>query len=447
MDEKDRLRAETPMLEESYRPNRKKPDAVYFNSNNYLGQQYLTPEAVRAGYSMKNDDRPSPGESLLDFTQRKVFENEPDQLIMQAESRLLHALAKFSQARSAMRTVYSTSSAFSPSSMRWTSSEGEWLYLCLTGALEVDPPVPEELLVHGTPSELHSYLANRQDCPADAFNKDIFNNSAKNDSPSDSDTSKEEPDESETDAGASASDEVEHEQPDMAGVQSEYEEVDMLEDLSSDEGTTPFLPKGLLDDYFLENEMFPSASNNTIIQETRAELTVQETVATLLRATAMKRFASAKSKLTSIVSEMDRQLLNDGEDDYQPNDNDFDDVSSDELQELFLSVGNEVVEAQKSLYESDRSTDRVNSHLLDYSVTNGVGYKLSQAELERLDKMMDDYVDSLPEDHHRPESPGGEGNYVFGSDEFDGDIDPHFGGRDPSDYVAKGLPNGDISWD
>ena len=144
---------------------------------------------------------------------------------------------------------------------------------------------------------------------------------------------------------------------------------------------------------------------------------------------------------------MDRRLLYNGEDADQPHDNDFEDVSSDELQELFQTVGNEAVEAQKSLYESERSKDRVNSHLLDYSVTNGVQYKLSQAELERLDKMMEDYVDSLPEDRHRPESPGSDGEYIFGSDEFDSDIDPHFGGRDPSEYVAKGLPNGDISWD
>jgi DNA primase catalytic core len=49
VDERDRLRAETPMFESNKNifARRKKEDAVYFNSNQYLGQQYLSPDAVR----------------------------------------------------------------------------------------------------------------------------------------------------------------------------------------------------------------------------------------------------------------------------------------------------------------------------------------------------------------------------------------------------------------
>ena len=199
---------------------------------------------------------------------------------------------------------------------------------------------------------------------------------------------------------------------------------------------------GLLDEYFLETDMFPSFTNSKIAQETRAELTVQETVATILRATAMKRFSNAKSKLTRIVYEMDRRLGDEGGNELA--ESDLDDVSSDELQELFLKLGSETVDAQKSLYETERSTDRVNSHLLDYSVSNGVQSKQSQAELDRLDKMMEDHIASLPEDSHRPDTPGDDGEYVYGSDEVgDGEIDPMFGGRNPDEYVVRGLPNGE----
>jgi len=208
---------------------------------------------------------------------------------------------------------------------------------------------------------------------------------------------------------------------------------------------------GLLDEFFMEiADMFPTLTNSTIARETRAELTVQETVATLLRATSIKRFAIAKSKLSKIVSEMDRRLDSEEGDDDKANDNTpsgFDDVTAEELQELFQTAGNEVVDAQKSLYESDRSTDRVNSHLLDYSVANGVQFRLSQAELERLDNMMEEHLANLPEDKHRPETRGDDGVYVYGSDEFDGDIDPMFGGRDTDEYVVKGLPNGESKWD
>lgn len=176
-------------------------------------------------------------------------------------------------------------------------------------------------------------------------------------------------------------------------------------------------------------------------------MTVQETVATLLRATAMKRFAIAKSKLTRIVTEMDRRESGDATSVNLAASNDFSDLSPDELQELFLKVGHDVVDAQRSLYESERSTDRVNSHLLDYSVTNGVQYKLSQAKLERLDRMMDEFINSLPEDTHRPDSPGNDGSYEFGSDQYDDNIDPSFGGKSREEYVVRGLPNGESKWD
>ncbi|KAL7527545.1 hypothetical protein ACHAXR_004008, partial [Thalassiosira sp. AJA248-18] len=452
VDEKDRLRAETPMFEDVYRPNRKK-DVVYFNSNSYLGQQYLSPDAIRAGYTLGND-RPSPGESIVEFTEKQIFERDPDQLILQAESRLLHALAKFPQARAAMRTVYSTST-FGPSNMRWTSEEREWLFLCLTGSPEIDPPLPVELLDGGAPSQLHPFLAHRQDCPDNAFNRDAFEpatNHATDDiieaiAESSIDSSPEYNISNSGDVSGTSSDGT----AEVEVIGSEEEEFDSSHHPSSEVDTEANVgarnghKNGLLDEYFLQTDMFPSFTNSKIAQETRAELTVQETVASLLRASAMKRFLSAKSKLSKIVSEMDRR---DGDEEGNPPtaDNDFDDVSPDELQELFRKVGNEVVDAQKSLYESERSTDRVNSHLLDYSVSNGVQDKITQSDLQRLDKMMEDHIASLPEDHHRPDRPGSDGVYEFGSDEFDGEIDPMFGGRNPDEFVVRGMPNGDSSW-
>ena len=196
-------------------------------------------------------------------------------------------------------------------------------------------------------------------------------------------------------------------------------------------------------EYFLGTDMFPSFGNSTIAKETRAELTVQET-------TAMKRFSLAKSKLKDIVAEIDRrENLDDAENHDLALNKVFDSVPSEELQDLFRTVGNEVVDAQKSLYESERSTDRVNSHLLDYSGTNGVQYKQSQAELQRLENMMDEFINSLPEDTHRPDTPGSDENYTFGSDEEEGQFDAKFGGIDPATYIAKGsdMLNGESKFD
>ena len=443
--EKDRLRAETPMFEDMDRPGRKKEEVLYFNSNRYLGQQYLLPQAIRAGYEL-GSERPSPGESLVEFTERKMFQSpDPDQLITQAESRLLHALAKFPQARAAMRSVYSAST-FGPSNLRWTSEERKWLFLCLTGSPQIDPPLPAELLDGGTQFQLHLYLANRDDCPGGSFNMNVIkpmNDRAASLEIIESiiETSADRPeyeldilgDESEENSFGRS--QVEVLAPDQA---SQAEDESRTVSSSS-------LVNGLLDEYFLETDMFPSSDNNKITRETRAELTVQETISTLLRASALKRFSIAKEKVTRILDEIDRRS-GEGEDGKLAK-HDFDGVSSDELQTLFEKVGNEAVEAQRSLYDSERSTDRVNSHLLDYSVTNGVKYKLSQSELERLDKMMDDHIASIPDSNHRPDTPGHDGSYVFGADEFDEKIDPIYGGRNPDEYVVRGLPNGESKWD
>jgi hypothetical protein len=100
-------------------------------------------------------------------------------------------------------------------------------------------------------------------------------------------------------------------------------------------------------------------------------------------------------------------------------------------------VGSEVVSAQKSLYEAERSCDRVNSHLLDCSVSTGVQYKLSQASVERLNKMMDDHIADLPEDTHRPDTPGDDASYVFGNDEFDENVNSQYGGKRPDVFDPR----------
>ncbi|KAL3781373.1 hypothetical protein ACHAW5_003929 [Stephanodiscus triporus] len=451
--EKDRLRAETPMFEDKYRPPRKKEeDLLYFNSNRYLGEQYLLPQAIRAGYELGNE-RPLPGESIVEFTERKLFQcPDPNQLIKQAESRLIHALAKFPQARMAMRNVYSAST-FGPSNLRWTSEERKWLFLCLTGSPQIDPPVPAELLDGGNQFQLHVHLANRDDCPDGSFNRSDIK--PVNDRATSSkfiettiEASVDRPDYELYSLG-DGSGKNSFDRSEVEVLAPEYNDSDSILDKGSQTevvGRPESIGgnnNGLLDEFFLETDMFPSSDNNKITKETRAELTVQESISTLLRASAMKRFSVAKEKLTRIVREMDRR----GVDDEDGTLSKHDGISSEELQALFENVGNEVVEAQRSLYDSERSTDRVNSHLLDYSVTNGVKYKISQSELERLDQMMEEHIASLPDSCHRPETPGQDGSYAFGADAFDEKVNPIYGGRDPNEYVINGLPDGESKWD
>lgn len=416
------LGSQSPFIQSTKYKSTRKQDVVYFNSNRYFGQQFLTAEAIQAGYTNDND-APSPDESIADFMNRRILTRDADQMIEQAERRLLHALAKFPQARAAMRTVYSAST-FGPKNMRWTSQERAWLFLCLTGSPEFDT-VPSELLDSGTSSQLLSNLSQRLDCPEGAFNtktQDFFGSDNLHDA---------------TDGSSVGS------SPPSDGTMVENELDSILEpsqtEPSAEDRPSKESEAGILDEFFVDDhDLFPSFSNSKIAKETRAELTVQETVAALLRATAMKRFSTAKIALSEIVEEMDRRGNMEGDTDM-PDDSDLGMMPSEELEEMFIKVGSEVVSAQKSLYEAERSCDRVNSHLLDYSVSSGVQYKLSQASVERLNQMMEEHIASLPDDNHRPDKPGNDEAYVFGSDEFDDHIDSQFGGP-RSDVFDPRMP-------
>ena len=402
-EDRQMIRAETTLFDDTPTKKRKPPEPVYFNSNEYIGERYLTSQAMDAGYLLDGDS-PKSGESLIEFTDRMLLERDADEMILLAESRLLHSLAKFTHSREIMRTVYSAST-FTPPNMHWTCEERQWLFQCLTGLSE--PSLPRELLESGTASQLRSHLVTLEDCPPSAFISRSTSSS--------------------TDSNTSTS-----------------QDSSNIKDNATGNGN------GQLETYFMDaNHLFPSFKlESKIAVETRAELTVQETVATLLRATAIKRFLSVKSRFAKIVAEIDKreELRHDEQEEHEFYDQDFSDTSHEELQDLFNTVALEVMEAQRSLYESDRSADRVNAHLLDYSTTNSVQYRTSNAEIERLEKMMDEHIASLPEDSHRPEVPGNDDSYVFGLDEISEQIDPRYGGKHPDTYTVKGLPNGETKW-
>jgi hypothetical protein len=368
-DSEQQLRAETSVFDTPNKRTKEKKDPVYFNSNQYIGERYLTQQAMETGYLLSSSDKPAAGESLVDFTDRMLLERDADEMIAQAEGRLLHALAKFRQARDIMRSVYSAST-FTPPNMIWTSEERQWLFECLTGTS--DPPLSQELLESGSADQLRFEIAKLDDCPPNAF---ILAETLTVGDDDSSDTDK--------------------------PTNHQY----------NSKG------RGSLETYFMDAmHMFPLLHKSKIAKETRAELTVQETVATLLRATAIKRFLSVKKRFTKIVLEMDRRADLDGENQQNFFDEDFVNTSTEELDGLFKSVATEVMDAQMSLYESDRSTDRVNAHLLDYSTSNSVHYRTSQAEIERLHNMMEEHVQSLPDDYEPPDQPGVDKPHIFSAD-------------------------------
>jgi hypothetical protein len=262
--------------------------------------------------------------------------------------------------------------------IEWSDSSREWLFDCLTDS-RGRTPLPSELQEGGTAKQLRDHLASLPDAPLGTF----------------------------------------HEQFNMTS----YTENDFIEF------------QGALDAFFLVTDEATSktSAEENISRETRAELTVQETLASILRATALKRAAIIKKRwlATAHALEVRMSMLAQNntiishETDSHPQ---FADMSIEELQSLSSNLGERFAEALQTVQELDESAKRIGSRLMDYCSSDGAEYRMSSFKQEKLARMMDEHLASLPEDP-KPESPGDDGQYIFGIDEYDEDIDPHFGGK------------------
>ena len=402
-DAEQRLMKEAIETGEQYVPLDDK--LVYFNSNTYHGNKFLTNEARLAGYG--EEGRSYDG-SMIGLGVPALVEQDADRILLDAEERLLRALAQFPSARSAMkgaiRTNLQSQMGTGPALIEWSDPDREWLFGCLTNA-PGRAPLPSELEEIGNVAQLGEYLAGLPDVPSGAF--DPQRDSALG---------------GDDDGGASA----EEEGP-------------------SGEGARPL--NGSLEAFFVPEENLKVTSlTDEISIETRAELTVQETLAGILRATALKRMEVLKGRWISAATALERRTdatasaaVPDGQ--GPGADPRYEDMDLAELEALSGSLGKRFSEALQTVQELSESAKRIGSRLLDYCSTEGVEYRLSSAKQERLYEMMDEHVGGLPEDL-RPDRPGDEGGYVFGSDEYDDMVDPTFGGRpvpDPSQYQMQDI--------
>jgi hypothetical protein len=142
----------------------KQKKAVYFNSNEYHGNQFLTQEAIMAGYkdeAIKRDSR--------------VFENGITSLLqlnendasVSAEDSLLRMLLLFSSARKSLKTGIGISYASgSDETIEWSSSSREWLFSCL---VEQEADIPPGIVGPADVEMLREYLATRPDAFPGAF--------------------------------------------------------------------------------------------------------------------------------------------------------------------------------------------------------------------------------------------------------------------------------------
>jgi len=392
---------------------------VYFNSNAFHGNKFLTKEAREAGY----------GESGISYDASEIglgipalLEQDADKLLLDAEDRLLRTLVHYPSARAAIKGAVMASlksgTGAGPALIEWSNQDREWLFECLA-----DSPgrslLPLELQEGGTASQLRGYLADLSDAPEGAFDSMI----SEDNRPPQSNVMQD----GESPMGES-------------GINGEALDPPPFDDASS----TPPNSKGRLETYFAHNDEAGSLAQyqqSELSHETRAELLVQETLATMLRATALKRMVLLKRRWMVAATALELRLnenavsRNDENsttilaiDDAEPKgDAENSDTDIEELSSLCSSLGEQLSEAMQTVKELDESSKRIGSRLMDYCSADGSSYRMSNAKHERFIKTLDDHLENLPEDP-KPTTSGGDGNYIFGFDEFDDSIDPQFGG-------------------
>jgi DNA primase catalytic core len=156
----------TPLTDESSgRPGRyrlNKP--VFFNSNDYHGQKFLTTEASDAGYT----DSPHQGRDIdVALIRDKIgfaplVRQDVNLLARSTEDGLLTMLIRRRVARTAMRNLLSARSTVGVinDDLHWSCRDKQWLFNVLCSDIQE---------ASDSPSELLTYLTRLPECPPSAF--------------------------------------------------------------------------------------------------------------------------------------------------------------------------------------------------------------------------------------------------------------------------------------
>ena len=147
--------------------SRKYAKPIYFNSNEYHGQRFISSDAVDAGYSNKMPEMDF--SSVVDKGVGSIVVADVDSTLKAAEEVLLRSLiCHYPDTRNAVRDVMQASSSVGPDvNIEWSSSVRKWLFECILqeNLMEsIDDAICD-------PRSLRALLASRDDVPFGAFKK------------------------------------------------------------------------------------------------------------------------------------------------------------------------------------------------------------------------------------------------------------------------------------
>jgi hypothetical protein len=146
--------------------------AVYFNSNQYHGNQFLADSAVMAGYINRGVNIDP---SFLEKGVGVLVEQDTSNMIFSSENTLLRTLIRCASSRTSVKTLLDARSALNSSAViAWSSSEREWLFHILVDGSDRLPTVLQ------SPVELREFLVQLEGAPVGVFRRPNSNDSQNN---------------------------------------------------------------------------------------------------------------------------------------------------------------------------------------------------------------------------------------------------------------------------
>lgn len=398
----------------------KTKEIVYFNSNQYLGNDLNALKRLTTSHNMTNP---------------LLSPNAKRQLI-DAEYRLLYVLVHFASARKAMKAVLLNKSGDN-FLLEWSSQDREWLFQCLTDS-PGHMPIPLDIQESCSVSQLKDHLKRRPDVPIHAFkemesqyNRRFANDTLEYDVIDVELLPKSSP------VGVTFESDLRFETDEIFDddnyvlSKSQVEWVKEEETLfSSADGNIDRFVGGSLDVFFSDHEDFLKLDLNTdsASREERAELTVQESVAFILRALAIKRLQKLGVEWLIVENERKMRLSTEMGSGESIDDGMYVHLNHTQFHDLFYSLGHKYLLESRTVRDLTNSIQQLQRRLVGYCSSDSVEGRNSEIAQRELSKALDEYLQHLPPDP-RPVSGGYSKDYIFGSDLYNPKIDEKYGGK------------------
>ena len=371
----------------------KSDDAIYFNSNEYLGGVQRNSK-----YEMKETMN---GEISSSYNQMdKLLESANKAQIIISENHLLKTLVSFPHARTAMKLAIAKNVGTNSIDFEWSNKEREWLFKSMVDYPGFSP-LPKQLQENSTIIELKEHLSGRPDVPPMAFRNHAS-------------------------------------EANILTPSHENNQQNVEYNLDS---------KGMLDDFFLQNhEDIAYTPSDPLERDTKIELTVQETLAVLLKANASKKLNASKKhwKLSHLALSIkeNKQELESATKNLRKRDRpifaEYFKMDAEELSLCCKALGEDTNDAMKKVHELNESVKRIGKRMLDCRSSSRKSSKIREDWI----KEMNEFVNNLPPDTHLPPSSGEDENYNFGDDAYDNEIDSRYGYKKPkTSSIEADRPN------